>query len=130
MTEIHYNDAKHCISWAWPDFHPKELACKCCGNLLVTQKSVDAWDKIQKFRNIVRVPVIINSAYRCKDYNRKVGGVKNSYHLKGRAFDVPITESLPRGLIHTAAREAGFTGFGDYKDFVHIDTGRARNWTG
>lgn len=130
MTEIHHSEAKKFIEWQWPHFSPKEFACKCCGNILFTKEAVSAWDKIQDFRAEVKVPVIINSAYRCKDHNKAIGGVKNSMHLRGAAFDVKITDALPRHKIHKAAREAGFTGFGDYKTFVHIDTGKPRSWKG
>ena len=130
MSKFPHTEAKKYIEWVWPRFNPREFACKCCGNILFTKESADAWDKIQAFRDIVKVPVIINSAYRCKKHNANVGGAPNSYHLKGVAFDIPITDRLPRHVIHAAARKAGFKGFGDYKTFVHIDTGRERSWKG
>lgn len=33
-------------------------------------------------------PIIVNSGYRCPRLNEAVGGVKNSYHLYGRAADI------------------------------------------
>jgi len=33
-------------------------------------------------------PIIINSGFRNDDVNRKVGGVKNSQHLRGQAADI------------------------------------------
>lgn len=38
-------------------------------------------------RTFAGVPIIINSGYRCKKLNELVGGVNNSYHLKGLAAD-------------------------------------------
>ena len=32
----------------------------------------------------------INSGFRCKALNEAVGGTKNSYHMKGRAVDIPM----------------------------------------
>jgi len=122
MSVINYKDAKTCIEWTWPHFNPKEFACKCCGADLFTKESVKAWDAIQAFRDEVKQPVIINSAYRCEVHNKAVGGAKHSRHLEGIAFDVKITPRLPRHVIHGAARKAGFHGIGDYNTFVHIDT--------
>lgn len=34
-------------------------------------------------------PVKINSGYRCPELNKAVGGVPNSFHLQGRAADIP-----------------------------------------
>lgn len=34
-------------------------------------------------------PIHINSGFRCKALNEKVGGAPNSYHTKGRAADIP-----------------------------------------
>lgn len=35
-------------------------------------------------------PIYINSGYRCKELNKAVGGVSNSYHLKGMAADIDM----------------------------------------
>lgn len=35
-------------------------------------------------------PIYINSGYRCKKLNKAVGGVSNSYHLKGMAADIDM----------------------------------------
>lgn len=34
-------------------------------------------------------PITINSGYRCPALNKAVGGVPNSFHLTGRAADIP-----------------------------------------
>ena len=34
-------------------------------------------------------PITINSGYRCPALNKAVGGVQNSFHLTGRAADIP-----------------------------------------
>ena len=35
-------------------------------------------------------PIHISSGYRCKELNKRVGGVKNSQHLKGEAADLLV----------------------------------------
>jgi zinc D-Ala-D-Ala carboxypeptidase len=73
--------------------------------------------------------MIVNSAYRSPDYNRKVGGAKHSMHLQGAAFDISMANHDPESF-ESAARAVGFTGFGFYprQNFMHVDIGRARQW--
>ena len=39
-------------------------------------------------QNLQKLPVYINSGYRSKRLNARVGGVPNSRHLQGRAADI------------------------------------------
>lgn len=114
----HYSQV-NALHWYWPNFTPKEIACKGDGSLFIDMKAMDA---LQKFRTAVGVPVIINSAYRSEKHNKAMGGSPNSQHLLGKAFDIRITKDLDRDTIHKAAKAAGFKGIGDYQTFVHIDT--------
>ena len=43
---------------------------------------------LQPLRDTVGAPVYINSGYRSKRLNAKVGGVPNSRHLLGKAADI------------------------------------------
>lgn len=124
MREIHFT-LLNPRDWHWPNFKPSEIACKGTGLILIDKEFMD---RLQLFRNIVKVPVIINSAYRSESHNRAVGGAKNSQHRLGKASDVRITPQLTRDTIHQCAKIAGFTGFGDYNTFVHIDIGPERYW--
>lgn len=45
---------------------------------------------LQPLRDKLGKPIIINSGYRCKALNCKVGGVANSQHLLGQAADIRI----------------------------------------
>lgn len=79
-------------------------------------------------RHEVGFPISINSGYRSPDVNRKVGGVSNSNHLFGRAFDIrPSHKDNKRyqDLLHFVQA----TPFADYLEeiipyrkegFVHI----------
>jgi len=51
----------------------------------------------------------------------------NSLHLQGRAVDFTISGISNSRLAHIA-RSLAAGGVGLYSRFVHIDTGRARNW--
>ena len=47
---------------------------------------------LQPLRDHLGKPVFVSSGYRCKDLNRKVGGVENSQHLKGEAADIKVRD--------------------------------------
>lgn len=54
---------------------------------------------LQKFRNLLgNVTIYINSAYRSKTYNSKIGGVPKSNHLTARAVDIQTQKYLPDEL--------------------------------
>lgn len=121
----HWQDVpKH--EWKWRNFSPREIACKGTGQLLVDPVALD---KLQALRDTLGVPITLVSAYRSPEHNRRVGGAKNSYHLRGCAFDVNMANHDPM-LFELAAREVGFRGFGYYpkSGFMHIDLGPARQW--
>jgi len=112
------------IQWRWKYFTRDELACKGSNEFLINE---DALDKLEKMRVIMGAPLKINSAYRSPSHNKKVGGKPNSMHVQGRAFDVALAGHDPVKL-YSAAIKAGFTGFGFYRTFLHVDTGAKRSW--
>jgi hypothetical protein len=112
--------------WPWKSFSPQEIASKGEGELLV---DTDAMDRLQALRDRLGKPLVLTSAYRSPEHNRRVGGAKNSYHMQGVAFDVRMENHDPHRFEATARAE-GFTGFGYYpkSGFMHIDTGPERSW--
>lgn len=113
-------------TWRWPNFSPRELACKGTGSIFIDE---DALDKLQALRTQLGKPLVLTSAYRSPKHNRAVGGAKKSLHMQGIAFDVRMDNHDPHEF-EAAARAVGFTGFGYYpkSGFMHIDTGRKRSW--
>lgn len=75
------------------------------------------------------------SGYRCPATNshlrqtRSGGVATKSLHMEGRAIDVRLP-GVPLTELHQAALSlrAGGVGFYPREQFVHIDTGRVRNW--
>ena len=74
------------------------------------------------------------SGYRSPESNAKLakasGGVaKHSMHLEGKAIDIRMP-GRDLGRLHKAALSLGAGGVGYYPEsqFVHMDTGRVRNW--
>lgn len=49
---------------------------------------------LEPIRREFKIPIIITSGYRCMTLNIKVGGVKNSQHIKGEAADFKVFKSL------------------------------------
>ena len=45
---------------------------------------------IQTLRDILGVQIVVNSGFRTEEYNKKVGGAKDSLHLKGMAIDFTL----------------------------------------
>ena len=109
----------------WPNFHPRELACKHCGEYY---HDPDFLDRLQIGRSTVGKPFRINSGHRCFYWNRAVGGAGNSSHLR-IATDINLS-GHDRHDLKTIMRAVGMTGFGYYRTFLHIDRGRPRYWFG
>ena len=84
-------------------------------------------DVLQKLRDHFKAAVTINSAYRTPSYNKKVGGSSNSYHVKGRAFDIVVKGQKP-SEVATYARSIGVKGVIEYNTFVHVDSRPTKYW--
>ncbi len=100
-------------------FRLSEFACPCC-NLVMLHPKLLA--KLTELRNILKRPVYITSGYRCPGYNRKVGGVANSYHSIGLAADIKVGDINLFDLLEIC-ENVDFNGIGFYqkKNFLHLD---------
>lgn len=120
----HYSAIPHGF-WRWPNFTPKEIACKGDGSIMV---DVNAMDALQKARLYAGVPLYINSGYRSPLHNARVGGAPLSRHKYGDAFDISL-RGFEKEQLHRILLAAGFIGFGlRYQHFIHADTWRKRVW--
>ncbi|MFI2810156.1 D-Ala-D-Ala carboxypeptidase family metallohydrolase [Microbulbifer sp. JSM ZJ756] len=126
MLYPHYSEIPESV-WRWPDFSPQEpnLACPCCGEFYL---NVAAMDALQAVRDEIKRPIRINSGHRCALHNARVGGAPLSQH-KLIAFDLSLA-GHDRLALRDACKRAGFTGFGYYRTFLHVDPGRRRFWYG
>ncbi len=115
----------------WPNFDRDErgVACTCCGEFFYDEEYFDA---LQLTRNIVGVPININSGHRCPRHNAKVSNekdAKTSQHLE-IAFDLSLTRfSKSPHVLLAAVITAGFTSIGLAKTFIHVDKRPGRFWT-
>ena len=78
-------------------------------------------DKIDLVRSKFDRAIHINSGYRTKEHNKKVGGKKNSYHLKGLAVDIHCINSRERYDLINCLLDVGFTRIGIGNTFIHVD---------
>lgn len=105
-------------------FKASEFACKDGTSRLLLDK--DIIPILERFREYVEAPVSINSAYRTKSWNKVQGGASNSYHLYGRAFDIPFKSSYKYltsvDKMCDFFNTLGLKGIIKYPTFVHIDT--------
>lgn len=103
--------------WPYRNFTRDEVACKCCGGLVEEPAALERLDQLR-----VELPgVRINCGYRCPVHNARVGGAPLSQHKLGSAFDISTRGRYSREDVVKAAKSVGFTGFGLYNTFVHVD---------
>lgn len=104
-----------------PNFKVKEFAYKDGTDLIKIDEGLV--DYLQKARENFGVPIVITSAYRTEEYNKKVGGAKNSYHLKGQAADHHAKGKVDLWELARFYERIGCKGIIIYQTFgsVHID---------
>lgn len=83
-------------------------------------------NNLQVIRDEIKQPLQILSGYRTPTWNKKVGGVSNSMHLKGFAADLTTKTLTPKQLhsvILNLIKEGRISegGVGLYPGFVHYD---------
>ena len=100
-------------------FRLSEFACPSCNLVMLHPKLLG---KLVELRNILERPVYITSGYRSFEYNRKVGGVVNSYHRIGLAADIKVKDINLIELLEIC-ENIDFNGIGFYekKNFLHLD---------
>lgn len=110
------------------NFNSSEFACKdgttvpsaLLGNLQ------ELAENLQVLRDAFGVPIIIRSGFRSVSYNKKIGGAKDSYHLRAMASDIVVPGytmaqvfSKILALIKGGKMKAG--GLHCYWGWVHYD---------
>jgi uncharacterized protein YcbK (DUF882 family) len=86
---------------------------------------------LQVLRDHLGEPIHINSGYRSPAHNAKVGGKKNSYHMKAMAADITCKSKTPKQLAAIiekliAGKKMKQGGIGIYPGFVHYDVRGAK----
>lgn len=108
-------------------FANDNLGCPC-GECVSPPMDREMMEALNEARHVAGVPFIVNSAYRCPEYNAlpRVGGSPTSSHLKALAVDIRCANSPDRYAIVAGLMAAGFTRIGIYKSFVHADMDKSK----
>ena len=110
------------------NFSTSEFECKCtetgCKQQKIEQELIKA---LQSLREHLGTSVKVTSGYRCESHNKKVGGVRNSSHIRGLAADLVVSDQEKlRELMENLYK---CYSIGRYDDFTHIDTRKEfRRW--
>ncbi|MEM9669471.1 MAG: D-Ala-D-Ala carboxypeptidase family metallohydrolase [Pseudomonadota bacterium] len=107
--------------WRWPHFTIQELACQCSGRFCRGEYWHDGTflDALEKMRSLAGRALIVTSGHRCPQWNAAVGGAPRSQH-KTIAADILLADHN-RHRLKEAAMQAGFSGLGLARSFLHID---------
>ena len=120
-------------------FKESEFKCKC-GKCELPQNvpSDELINLLVEIREFFGNKVLINSGYRCKTHNKKVGGATNSQHTIGSAVDFRVEGVDTQIVFHHCIKMYGDRPLGIAvkinKDnpmggFVHLDTrGKKARW--
>ena len=113
------------------NFYLREFKCNCgceMPNDVLKNIKVVA-ENLQVLRDFVGSSIKVNSAYRCKDYNRSIGGASRSQHILGKASDIVVKGLTPDevyDIVQNLRRNPSlkgviFQGLGRYNTFTHLD---------
>lgn len=86
--------------------------------------------ELQKARDQIGRPFLINSWYRPPAINASVGGVSNSQHLYGKAVDFQVNGYSGRSLANAVMLwwNGGVGIYSNLPDVIHLDIGPRRVW--
>jgi len=73
-------------------FQVREFRCLDGTNTIYIDRNLVI--ALENVRSKYKRPIVFNSAYRTVRHNRRVGGVKDSCHIFGKAVDIPYNKDL------------------------------------
>lgn len=121
----YYNWHKGDIEQITPYFSTREFTCHCKNVDCDIQKlSIDLLEKLVHVRQILELPIQINSGYRCHEYQLELvnSGKETakglSQHELGNAADVACNNM--HALLTELSKE--FNAIGTAISFIHVDT--------
>jgi uncharacterized protein YcbK (DUF882 family) len=76
---------------------------------------------VDQLQDRLQFPLKINSGFRTKEHNEKVGGSANSAHLRGYAVDIAAKSGREKYYIVREALRLGINRIGIGKTYVHLD---------
>lgn len=101
-------------------FSPKEFKA-CTPPCDISQMDAGFLALLDEVRETAGIPLVLNCAYRSKEWEKKQGRSGNSAHTRGKAVDIRCNTSANRYKIVRAALLCGVCRIGVGKTFVHLD---------
>jgi hypothetical protein len=109
-----------------PYFTGEELACRSTGGLLLADGFAE---KLLILRTKFSKPMPVTSCCRSSEYNLKIGGAPDSFHIYDSprhgfigtcAIDISIQNPTDKGDLMSLAWQLGWS-IGFNKNFLHLD---------
>ena len=101
-------------------FKVKEFACKDGSPVVFIDEYLVTLLEI--LRKTINKPIIITSGYRTPERNKKVGGAKYSYHMRGYAADIRVNGMTPKEVAKELNKIVpNNCGIIVYDNWVHFD---------
>ena len=102
-------------------FNRLEFKCKC-GQCDQDTVDYELLEILNRLREWYESPITINSGNRCEAYNKKIGGSKDSQHLRSRAADIVVKGVNPSDVYALLNQwYPNQYGLGSYDTFTHVD---------
>lgn len=113
--------------WKWKEetpmskyFSPSEFK-HCTPACDISKMNPAFLERLDALREFVGIPLVLNSAYRSKSYEKAHGRTGNSAHTRGLAVDIRCNASATRYRLVAGALVCGFKRIGIGKSYIHLD---------
>ena len=121
FIKTRFAEKRHEVGDLSEHFSKKELACRCCGELKIERRLLEA---LEQLRLLAGKEIIVHDGYRCPEHNQEAGGVTDSEHTRGMAADIRIPGLKVQEMFELALQVTAFLngGIGVYDGgFLHLD---------
>lgn len=106
-------------------FDLSEFHCNCGECSLLPPDGMDPFLLVlcDEIRERCGFALKVNSGYRCRKHNTRIGGAEQSQHMFGKAADLaPLATSEARlKTLREVIELLSPVGYGKYKTFCHVD---------
>ena len=94
---------------------------KCTPSCSISQMDQSFLALMDRVREKAGIPLVVNCAYRSREWDLIKGRSGNSAHTRGKAMDIRCNTSANRFRIIQAALACGIRRIGVAKTYVHLD---------
>lgn len=101
-------------------FQEKEFN-KCTPSCSLQDMNQDFMKRLDNARRIAKIPFVLSSAYRSKEWENSHGRTGTSSHTEGRAVDILCNAPANRFSIINSLLQAGFSRIGIANSYIHVD---------